>query len=134
MLQSVLCFAGGGLATVRMGGLVGHAGGSHWVSGTEGTLTFDQWDGPVTLHRPGAAPEVTPSDQVCAYTRELEDFLVAVEKRGAAENSPLNGLRNVALGLALYRSLETGQPLDFDDGLPVDLDADYQYRGPSSLH
>lgn len=134
MLQAVLSFAAGGQATVRMGGLVGYDGGPNWVAGTAGTLSFERWDGPVRLHRPGVPVTEFTSSTVSAYTRELDDFLRAVDEGASPENSPQNGMRNIGLGLALYRCLETGRVLEFADGLPVDLDPDYQYRGPSSLH
>jgi UDP-N-acetylglucosamine 3-dehydrogenase len=135
MLQAVLVFEAGGLATVRMGGVVGFAGGPNWVAGTEGTLTFERWDGPVWLHRPGVeVPEAFTGPPVSAYRRELDDFLGLVDAGTPPENSPLNGLRNIGLGLALYRSIETGRSFAFVEGLPLDLSEDYQYHGPSGLH
>jgi predicted dehydrogenase len=134
MIQAVLDFEDGGQATVRMGGMVGFAGGSNWVAGTEGTLTFDRWDGPVALHCPGAdEPQAFASSTVSAYTRELDDALHAMDTGETPENSAANGWRNIGLGLALYRSIETGQRIEFADGLPLGVDESYQYRGPSAV-
>jgi hypothetical protein len=60
----------------------------------------------------------------------LLDLLQAIENDTEPDNSGVNGLKNLALGLAMYRSLETGRRLDFKDGLPVDVSMGYQYRGP----
>ena len=63
------------------------------------------------------------------------DFLAAVEDGAEPENSAPNGLRNIGLGLALYRSMELGQRVTFAAGLPDprQVPEDYQYRGPSGI-
>jgi len=133
--QATLAFERGGLATVRMGGIVGFPCRGSWVAGTTGTLAWDGWESPVRHYRPGADPVETPASTTSAYTRELRDFLAAVDDGITPENSPGNGLRNAALGLALYRSLELGERITFGDGLPdaAQVPDDYQYRGPSSI-
>ena len=134
MIQAVVDFENGSQATVRMGGFVGYSGGESWVGGTEGTLVLQAWDGPVRLFRPGGQePELFPSPSPAAYDLELRDLLTAVESGEEPENSGVNGMRNIGLGLAMYQSIESGKRLDFRNGLPVDVSADYQYRGPSGV-
>lgn len=60
------------------------------------------------------------------YTVELEDLLGAVHGEvDEPENSGRNGLENIGLGLAFYRSCETGTRVPFVDGVP-DLPQDYR--------
>ncbi|MFH1570124.1 MAG: Gfo/Idh/MocA family oxidoreductase [Gemmatimonadota bacterium] len=133
--QATLAFEEGGLATARLGGIVGFPCRGSWVAGTTGTLAWDAWEGPVRHHQPGADPAEVPGDATSAYARELLDFLAAVESGGEPENSAVNGLRNIGLGLALYRSMELGERVAFSGGLPDprQVPEDYQYRGPSSI-
>lgn len=141
VVQAVLDFGDRRLATVRMGGLVGFGGGGSWISGTEGTLCWDDWAGPVVVHRADAAEtRVVPCDDLlepapgsAAYDRELADLLDAVRDDTEPENSPLNGMRNIGLGLALYRAIESGARIEFADGLPTGVADDYQYRGPNEV-
>lgn len=133
--QATLAFEDGGLATARMGGIVGFPCRGSWVAGTSGTLSWDEWETPVKHHKPGGEVVEVPASTTSAYTRELCDFLAAVDDGVMPENSPRNGLRNVALGLALYRSMELGERISFSGGLPEagKVPEDYQYRGPSSI-
>ena len=88
------------------------------------------------LYRPGEdGPELTPCSATSAYELELADLLEAIEGGSRPEIDDVNGLRNVGLGLALYRSIELGEPVDFGNGLPDpdQVPEDYQYRGPSSI-
>ncbi len=134
MMQASLGFVNGGQATVWMGGMVGYDGGGHWVSGTEASLRFERWEGPVWLHRPGASqPEVVPCPTESAYALELEDLLQAIASGTCPDLDAANGQANVALGLAAYVSMATGRVVDLVDGLPVGVADDYQYRGPSAL-
>ena len=134
MLQALISFAGGASAVFRQGGIVGLPGLVYWVSGTAGALAFDGWDDPVKHYRPGVEePDLFPCSDVPAFELELADLFEAVENGTEPENSGVTGLKNIALGLALYRSVETGQPMAFTDGLPVDVDRDYQYRGPNAI-
>jgi predicted dehydrogenase len=134
MMQASLGFVNGGQATVWMGGMVGFDGGGHWVSGTEATLRFERWEGPVWLHRPGASqPEMVPCPTDSAYALELEDLLQAITTGGRPDLDAANGQANVALGLAAYVSMATGEVVDLVDDLPVGVPDDYQYRGPSAL-
>ena len=113
---------------------LGGAGGGSWIAGTEGTLVFDAWDGPVRLYRTGAVePRLVVCPSTSAYALELHDLLAAIESGAGPENSGINGLRNIGLDLAIYYSIATRQRLDFRDGLPLDVPADYQYRGASSI-
>ncbi|MDA0748316.1 MAG: Gfo/Idh/MocA family oxidoreductase, partial [bacterium] len=134
VIQAMVNFENGGQATVRQGGIVGFPCKGSWVAGTEGTLSFDIWEGPVYHHRPGTdEPEAIECDDTYAYILELLDLLNAIESNGEPENSGLNGMKNIALGLAMYRSIELGKRLDFKNGLPVDLPMDYQYRGLNNV-
>jgi predicted dehydrogenase len=133
VLQAVLEFAGGGSATCRMGNWVGYDGGGTWVAGTTGTLRFTDWTGPVWLHEPGEDPRPIEAADSLAYDRELADFLGAVDSGGEPENSGLNGLQNLGLGLALYQSIAEGRRIQFTDQMPVGVDDDYQYRGPNTV-
>jgi len=138
LMQALLEFSGRRHATVRMGQLIGYDGGGTWVSGTTGTLHFNDWGGPIDVRGPerDALRQQTCTDLGAgdeAYDRELADLLNAVRDDGEPENSGGNGMRNIALGLALYRSIETGERFVFDDGLPVGLADDFQYRGPTEL-
>ena len=138
VMQADLEFSGRRHATVRMGGFVGYAGGGSWVSGTQGTMHFDEWEGPIEVN----GPERDASRvELCAdlgagdaaYDRELADLLDAIRGDGSPENSGVNGMRNIGLGLALYRAIETGERVHFEDGLPVGIADNYQYRGPTEL-
>ncbi|MDP6776811.1 MAG: Gfo/Idh/MocA family oxidoreductase [Candidatus Latescibacteria bacterium] len=134
MLQALISFENGSSVVFRQGGIVGLPGLVYWVSGTSGALAFDGWDDPVKHHRPGAEePELFPCSDVLAFELELADLFGAIENDTEPENSGITGLKNIALGLALYRSIETGQPMTFTDGLPDDVDRDYQYRGPNAI-
>ena len=138
LMQALLEFSDRRHATVRMGGLIGYGGGGNWVSGTSGTLHFSDWEGPIDVRGPGRD---TVRQEVCtdlgagdeAYDRELADLLDAVHDDGEPENSGGNGMRNIGLGLALYRSIETGARFEFDQGLPCGIADDFQYRGPTEL-
>ena len=57
---------------------------------------------------------------------ELGDLLKAISTGEEPENSGINGMKNVALGLGMYRSFEMGLRIDYRDGLPVDMAGDYQ--------
>ena len=134
MVQAVVDFEKGCQATVRMGGTVGYADACCWVGGTAGTLVFEDWEGPVSHHLPGATrPRLVECPSGSAYDLELRDLLAAIEHGEEPENSGINGMRNIGLGLALYQSIASGQRVDFENGLPVDLPWDYQYRGPSAV-
>lgn len=133
VLQAVLEFAQGGNATCRMGSWVGYDGGGTWVAGTTGTLRFTDWTGPVFLHEPGQEPRPFEAEDSLAYDRELADFLHAVESDAEPENSGLNGLQNLGLGLALYQSIASGQRMSFKDGMPIGVEDDYQYQGPNTV-
>ncbi len=105
-----------------------------WIGGTQGTLAFDSWDGPVRHYRPDAeAPDVISCDNTLAYALELRDLIQAIETDGTPENSGENGLKNVGLGLAMYRSLADGTRHRFENGLPVAVAEDYQYSGPTGI-
>lgn len=142
LMQAMLEFDGRRQATVRMGGLVGYDGGGNWISGTRGTLHFDQWEGPISVRGPasdavreescaglGAGP--VAGEQ--AFDRELADLLDAIRHDTDPENSGMNGMCNIGLGLALYQSIATGRRFVFEQGLPVGVDDDFQYRGPTEL-
>ncbi|MDA0334058.1 MAG: Gfo/Idh/MocA family oxidoreductase [bacterium] len=138
LMQALLEFSGRRHATVRMGGLVGYDGGGSWVSGTRGTLHFNHWEGPIDVHGPGRealrqedCADLGAGDE--AYDRELADLLDSVRDDGEPQNSGVNGMRNIGLGLALYRSIETGERFLFEDGLPIGIADDFHYRGPTEL-
>ena len=135
MSPQVVCglvrFESGGLVTARTGSTVGLPTRGHWIAGTEGGMRFDAWGQPVRLYRSGAdePEEVPPEDGANAYLLELTDLLAAV--RGEVEepeNSGRNGMENVGLGLAFYRSCELGLRIEFEDGLPG-LPEDYRNTG-----
>ena len=56
----------------------------------------------------------------------VEELLEAIETGGEPENGPLNGKKNIALGLGMYWSFETGRRIDYKAGIPVDMADDYQ--------
>ncbi len=121
-------FESGALVTARTGSTVALPARGHWIGGTEGGLRFDVWGGPVRLFRSGAdePEEVPPADGENAYVLELADLLAAVHGEvEEPENSGPNGLENVGLGLAFYRSCELGRRIGFRDGRP-DLPEDYR--------
>ena len=134
VIQAMVNFENGGQATVRQGGIVGFPCRGSWVAGTEGTLAFDVWEGPVYHHHPDLdEPRVLPCDDTYAYDLELLDLLNAIEHNHEPENSGINGMKNIALGLSMYKSIELGKRMVFENGLPVDLPTDYQYRGPNNI-
>lgn len=127
MVQGIIRFESGALVTARTGSAVGVPSKGYWIGGTEGGLRFDKWGQPVLLYRPDKdEPEEVPAEVNNPYTVELEDLLAAIRgEREQPENSGRNGLENVGLGLAFYRSCETATRVPFTDGMP-ELPADYQ--------
>ena len=133
VLQAIIKYESGASVVFRQGGVVAYPSRGSWVAGTTGMLSFEEWDGPVTHHFPGDdGPTVVPTEEVYAYDLELQDLITAVENGGEPENSGMTGLKNIALGLAMYRSMETGQAISFSDGLPDGVPEEYQYRGPNA--
>lgn len=134
VVQAFIDYENGAAATLRMGGIVGFPCNGAWIGGTEGTLTFDAWGGPVRYYRPDAeAPETILCDDTPAYVRELKDLIQAVETDGEPENSGINGKKNIGLCLAMYGSIERGERFAFTDGLPDGIAEDYQYLGPNAI-
>jgi len=127
IVQGLVRFESGALVTARTGSAVGVPSRGYWIGGTEGGLRFDRWGQPVWLYRPEKEePEEVAAETNNPYTVELEDLLAAVHGEvEEPENSGRNGLENVGLGLAFYRSCETGTRVEFTDGLP-DLPESYQ--------
>lgn len=134
VLQGFIGYEAGKTATLRMGSLIAMPCSGLWIGGTKGTVAFDSWDGPVRHYRPEAEePDVISCDNTLAYALELRDLIQAIETDGTPENSGENGLKNVGLGLAMYRSLAAGTRHPFENGLPVGVAEDYQYLGPTSI-
>lgn len=134
VIQAMINFEAGGQATVRQGGIVGFPCKGSWVAGTEGTLSFDVWEGPVLHHHPDLEePRVLPCDAAYAYDLELLDLLNSIEGDHEPENSGINGMKNIALGLSMYKSIELGKRIEFKDGFPLELPFDYQYRGLNNI-
>jgi len=120
-------FESGALVTLRTGSTVALPTRGYWISGTEGGLSFAEWGGPVEHFRADLEEkQLVTCDEPYAYYLELCDLLQAIEGKGEPENSGLNGKKNVALGLAMYRSFETGRRVEFTDGIPADVAGDYQ--------
>jgi predicted dehydrogenase len=126
-VQGLVRFESGALVTARTGSAVGVPSRGYWIGGTEGGLRFDRWGQPVLLYRPEHdEPEEVAAETNNPYTVELEDLLAAVHGEvDEPENSGRNGLENVGLGLAFYRSCETGTRVSFTDGMP-DLPEGYR--------
>ena len=134
VVQAFITYENGSTATLRMGGTVGYNWRGGTICGTTGTLSFDNWGGPVYHHMPDReTPEVVECQDTLAYRLELQDLLDAIASGGEAENSALNGKKDLGLCLAMYRSMELGRRMDFNDGLPVDVADDWQYLGPNSI-
>ena len=120
-------FETGALVTLRTGSTVALPTRGYWISGTEGGLRFAEWGGPVEHFRADLEEKrLVTCDEPFAYYLELCDLLQAIEGKGVPENSGLNGKKNIALGLARYRSFETGRRVEFTDGIPEGVAADYQ--------
>ena len=134
VLQGFIGYEAGKTATLRMGNLIAMPSSGLWIGGTQGTLAFDTWDGPVRHYRPETeTPDTISSDNTLAYALELRDLIQAIETDGTPENSGENGLKNVGLCLAMYRSLAEGTRYPFEKGLPVGVAEEYQYIGPTSI-
>ena len=134
VVQALISFRGGASVVFRHGGIVGLPRRGSWIAGTTGALAFDGWDEPVRHYPAGAdEPDIIPCEDVYAYDLELADLLEAIENDTEPENSGMTGLKNIALGLALYKSIETGQRMTFTDGIPDDVPSDFQYRGPNAI-
>ena len=134
MIQALINFQSGASVVFRQGGIVGLPRRGSWIAGTTGALAFDGWDEPVKHYPAGSEePGLIPCEEVYAYDLELADLLQAIEDDTEPENSGMTGLKNIALGLALYKSIETGQRMAFTDGLPDDVPSDFQYRGPNAI-
>ena len=127
IVQAVVAFESGAVVTMRTGRTVGVPTGGYWVGGTEGGLRFTNWSGPVELYRGGATDaEQVECESPRAYWRELDDLVKAIETGGEPENDGQNGMKNVGLALAMYRSFETGQRVEFEDGLPQGMGGGYK--------
>ena len=129
ILMGLVKFESGGLVTARTGSTVGLPSRGYWIAGTEGGLHFFGWGDSVDHYRhDGEQPKAVAATEGYAYQRELCDLLAAIEKGGEPENSGDNGLKNVALGLGMYRSFETGKRIGYEGGLPLhaEMAEDYQ--------
>jgi len=127
ILQALVRFESGALVTARTGGTVALPSRGLWIAGTEGGLHFSGWGDSVSHYRHDSEePEQVPAREGYAYHRELGDLLKAISTGEEPENSGINGMKNVALGLGMYRSFEMGLRIDYRDGLPVDMAGDYQ--------
>ena len=129
ILQALVKFESGALVTARTGSTVGLPSMGYWIAGTEGALRFSGWGDSVQHYRhDGEEPEAVAATEGYAYHLELRDLLAAIETDGEPENSGANGLKNVALGLGMYRSFETGRRISYREGLPLqtDMAEDYQ--------
>ena len=129
ILQALVKFESGALVTARTGSTVALPSRGYWIAGTEGGLHFSGWGDEVEHYRHDSEePARVPATEGYAYHRELCDLLTAVEQDGEPENSGLNGLKNVALGLGMYRSFETGGRIRCTAGRPLaaDMAGDYQ--------
>jgi predicted dehydrogenase len=127
IMQAVVGFESGALVTLRTGSTVALPTRGYWIGGTEGGLRFTEWGGPIEHYRTDFSEKRLVSAKATnAYYLELCDFLQAVEKGGEPENSPLNGKKNIALGLGIYYSFETSRRLEYRQGMPVEMPVDYQ--------
>jgi predicted dehydrogenase len=129
ILQALVKFESGALVTARTGSTVALPSRGYWIAGTEGGLHFSGWGDAVEHYQHDSEePERVSAAEGYAYHRELCDLLTAVETDGEPENSGLNGLKNVALGLGMYRSFETGRRIRCTEGVPLDaaMAGDYQ--------
>lgn len=127
LLMALVSFESGALVTMRTGSTVAIPTGGCWVSGTEGGLRWSKWGGPVEHHRDGSdVVHIEAPEEPSAYYLELSDLISAIESDSEPENHPLNGKKNIALGLAMCRSFETGQRIVFAKGFPEDVADDYQ--------
>jgi predicted dehydrogenase len=128
-VQALVGFANGALVTMRTGSTVALPTRGYWIGGTEGGLRFTEWGGPVEHWRHDfEGKRLVECEATHAYYLELCDLLRAVEGGAAPENSGANGLKNVALGLGIYRSHEIGSRLECRDGIPLDLPEEYQNK------
>jgi len=127
LAEALVRFESGALVTLRTGGTVALPTRGYWLAGTEGGLRFTDWSGPVEHFRHDSEEKKLIScDLPRAYAMELEDLLGAIETGGEPQNSGINGMRNVALGLGMYHSYETGCRVSFADGLPEGVSDDYR--------
>ena len=92
-------------------------------------MRFDAWGQPVRLYRSGAdePEEVPPEGGGERLPPGAGRPAGGGPGRGWREpqNSGRNGMENVGLGLAFYRSCELGRRIGFEDGIP-DLPEDYR--------
>jgi myo-inositol 2-dehydrogenase/D-chiro-inositol 1-dehydrogenase len=127
LTQALVRFESGALVTLRTGSTVALPSMGYWLAGTEGALRFSSWGGPVEHYRHDfQEKQLVECEKTSAYYLELCDLIRAIEEGGEPENSPLNGEKNVGLGLAMYRAFETGRRVYFEKGLPLRLPATYQ--------
>ena len=127
ILQGLVKFESGALVTARTGSTVALPTRGYWIGGTEGGLYFSAWNGSVAHYRHDRdEPKQVPAAEGYAHQRELRDLLAAIATGSEPENSGVNGLKSVALGLGMYRSFETGRRVECVGGLPADLAGDYR--------
>ena len=129
ILQALVKFESGALVTVRTGSTVALPSMGYWIAGTEGGLHFSGWGDNVQHYwHDSAEPEAVAATEGYAYHLELCDLLTAIETGGEPQNSGENGLKNVALGLGMYRAFETGRRIGYKEGLPLNTDMAGNYR------
>jgi predicted dehydrogenase len=134
VVQAFVDYQDGKTATVRMGGTVGYNWRGATICGTTGTLSFDNWGGPVYHHHPDKESiEAIECLDTLAYKLELNDLIQAIASDGEPENSGLNGKKDLGLCLAMYRSMELGKRMDFTNGIPNEVALDWQYLGKNSI-
>ncbi|AWT60056.1 MAG: putative oxidoreductase YjhC [Candidatus Moanabacter tarae] len=127
LAKALVCFESGALVTMRTGGTVAMPTKNYWMAGTEGGLRFTEWGGPVEHYRHDLGKmQTVECESLESHYLELCDLINAIESRNEPENSGINGMRNVALALAMYQSCESGRRIEFTDGIPIGMPFNYR--------
>jgi predicted dehydrogenase len=115
--EAALKFANGVLGGVHLNYVQRPFSHQLTIAGTEGTLNWDQLDGAARLYRAQAqaweVAEAPPGyDRNDMFVSEMRNFLDAVAGKSAATPSLADGIRALALGLAILESARSGRRIE----------------------
>jgi len=115
--EAVLAFAGGALGSVHLDFVQRPPVHDMAIVGTEGTLTWDQSDGAARLYRASTGEwQVVEApagfDRNDMFLAEMQRFLDVTAGRAAPEPTLEDGIRVLALGLAIRESAQLGRRVE----------------------
>jgi 1,5-anhydro-D-fructose reductase (1,5-anhydro-D-mannitol-forming) len=123
-VMGVMQFRHGVQAQVHDAFTIRHAGTGLQVLGTEGSLVADDVMtqrpmGRISLHRAGNVESISLDPPEDLYSRAVRNFNEAVHGRGEPSATADDGIRSLAVGLAVLESTRTGRHVRVDYGNPI---------------